>query len=202
MPKVAAYIRTSLEQQGHGLDSQERSIKEYLANHGLEAKFFRDELSAGTTARPAFKRLQADVFRGKISTIIVWKLDRVSRASVKEGINILSGWLEKDVRVIAVAQQLDFTGPVGQLVAAVLFALAAMERENIRENTRRGMAAAKARGVTLGKRPKLFAKDIVPMIEGGMTLSAVAKQLNVTRQGIHQALKREDVDITMLLTRR
>lgn len=201
MPKVAAYIRTSLEQQGHGLDSQERSIKEYLANHGMEAKFYRDELSGGTTSRPAFQRLQADVFKGRVQVVVCWKLDRISR-SLKDGINILSGWLEKDVRVVAVAQQLDFTGPVGQLVSAVLFALAALERENIRENTRRGMAAAKARGVQLGKRPRLFAKDIVPLIEDGMTLSAVARKLNVTRQGIHQAMKRENVDISSMLTRR
>ena len=87
-----------------------------------------------------------------------WKLDRLSR-SLKDGINILTDWLEKDVRVIATAQQLDFSGAVGQLIASVLFALAAMERENLRENTKRGIAAARARGVRLGKRPKLFAKD-------------------------------------------
>ena len=192
--RVAAYIRTSLEQQGHGLDSQERAIREYLTNHGMEATFYRDEESGGILRRPAFERLQADIFKGRVSCVVVWKLDRISRASVKEGINILSGWLEKDVRVIAVAQQLDFTGPVGQMIAAVLFALAAMERENIRENTRRGMAAAKARGVVLGKRPVIFAKDIVPLLEGGMSVSAVAKHLGRSRQAVYDCLKREGVN--------
>lgn len=199
MTKAAAYIRTSLEQQGQGLDSQERAIREYLANHGMEATFYRDEMSGGDTNRPAFKRLQADVFKGKADVIIVWKLDRISR-SLKDGINILSGWLEKDVRVVAVAQQLDFTGPVGQMVAAVLFALAAMERENIRENTRRGMAAAKLRGSRIGKRPVIFAKDIVPLLET-MSVSATAKQLGRSRQAIYDCLKREGVDVSSLIQR-
>ncbi|QDT76018.1 recombinase family protein [Lacipirellula limnantheis] len=200
MTKVAAYIRTSLENQGQGLDSQERAIKEYLTNHGMDATFYRDELSGATTDRPALKRLQADVFKGKVNVVIVWKLDRISR-SLKDGINILSGWLEKDVRVIAVAQQLDFTGPVGQMVAAVLFALAAMERENIRENTRRGMAAAKARGAVIGKRPTLFAKDIVPLLQDGMSLSAAARHLKKSRQAIYDCLQREGVDVTSLIAR-
>lgn len=199
MPKhIAAYIRTSLENQGHGLDSQERAIAEYLKNHGLEARFYRDEETGGTSERPAFKRLQADVFAGRISVCICWKLDRLSR-SLKDGVNILCNWLERDVRVVATAQQLDFSGVTGQMIASVLFAVAQMERENIREATRRGMAAAAARGVKLGKRPKLFAKDFVPLLEQGMSLSAAAKQLGVTRQGIHKAAKREGVNIGDLL---
>lgn len=193
MPKVAAYIRTSLEAQGHGLDSQERAIRDYLRNHGItDAVFYCDAAGAGTLKRPAFERLQRDVFKGKVRTVVVWKLDRISR-SLKDGINTLCGWLEKDVRVIAVSQQLNFSGAVGQLVASVLFAVAAMERETLRENTRRGMAAAKARGVQLGKRPKLFAKDIVPLLDSGMSLSQVARTLGKSRQAVYTALAREGV---------
>lgn len=202
MPKhIAAYIRTSLENQGHGLDSQERAIAEYLKNHGLEARFYRDEESGGTSDRPAFKRLQADVFKGKVSTIVTWKLDRITRKSVRDGINILTDWLERDIRVVAVAQQLDFSGHVGQMIASLLFGLAAMERENIRENTKRGMRAAKERGAVLGRRATLKAEHFVPLLEQGMSLSAVARQLGVSRQGIHKAAKREGVDVSLLINK-
>jgi len=102
------------------------------------------------------------------------------------------------VRVIATAQQLDFTGAVGQLIASVLFALAAMERENLRENTKRGLAAAKVRGVKLGKRPKLFAKDIVPLLKGGLSVRHVAEKLRKSPQAVYNALKRDGVSLDNL----
>jgi DNA invertase Pin-like site-specific DNA recombinase len=191
MSKTACYVRTSLVDQGRGLDSQERAVRDYLRNHGLEAKFYTDEESAGTLKRPGFEKLQRDIFAGKVRTVVCWKLDRLSR-SLKDGINVLCDWLEKDVRVVSVSQQLDFSGPVGQLVASVLFAVAQMERENLRENTRRGMAAAKARGVRLGKRPKLFAKDIAPLLDQGLTMAEAARRLGKSRQACYTALAREE----------
>ena len=79
---------------------------------------------------------------------------------MRDGVNVLTDWCDKGIRVVSVAQQIDFNGTVGRLIASVLLAVAEMEREGISKNVKRGMAAAKARGVKLGKRPKLFAKDI------------------------------------------
>ena len=87
----------------------------------------------------AGNRLQKGMFDGKIDTVVVWTLDRLSH-SLKDGINILTDWLEKDVKIIATSQQLVFPGPVGQMIASVLFAVAAMGRENLRENTKRGIS--------------------------------------------------------------
>ena len=56
-------------------------------------------------------------------------------------------------------------------------------------------AAVKARGVRLGKRPKLFAKDIVPLLENGYTISQLAAELGKSRVAVYNALKREDIDI-------
>lgn len=197
---VAAYVRVSTWDQQKGLKSQEKALKDYCENHGLEnVKWYRDIITGASTERPAFNRMQADIFNGKVHTVVVWKLDRISRKGIKEGINVLTGWLEKGIRVVAVTQQLDFSGAVGQLVASVLFAVAAMERENIRENTKRGLAAAKARGVKLGKRPKLFAKDIVPLLKSGKTVGQVAEQFGKTRQAIYLALRREGIDLDDVL---
>jgi len=195
---VAVYCRVSTFDQEKGLKSQEKALKEYCNNHGLtNLLWYRDKITGSTTNRTAFNKLQSDIFDGKVGTVVCWKLDRLSR-SLKDGINILTDWLEKDVRVIAIAQQLDFSGAVGQLIASVLFAVAAMERENLRENTKRGMAAAKAKGVKLGKRPKLFAKDIVPLLQNGLSIGEVAEKLNKTRQAVYNALKREAIDLNTL----
>jgi DNA invertase Pin-like site-specific DNA recombinase len=130
---------------------------------------------------------------GNVNTIIVWKLDRISR-SMQDGINTLIDWLKHDIHIVSVTQQLDFSGAVGQMVAGVLFAVAQMERENLRENTKRGLAAARARGVKLGKPQRLFAKDILPLLQNGLSQAQVADKLHCTRQAIGFVLKRENVD--------
>jgi len=196
--QIAIYLRVSTCDQENGLKSQRRALKDYCTNNGFSnLKWYQDRLSGKDTDRPAFKKLQKDIFDGKVNTVVVWKLDRLSR-SLKDGINILCDWLKKNIRVISVTQQLDFSGATGQLVASVLFAVAQMERENLRENTKRGLAAAKARGVKLGKRPKLFAKQIVPLLEKGMTIQAIADKLGKTKPAIYNCLKRESVDIEEL----
>jgi len=196
--KVAVYMRVSTLDQKKGILSQRRALKEYCINNKLvNRKWYKDITSGKDTNRPAFQKLQQDIFLGKVDTVVCWKLDRLSR-SLTDGVKTLCGWLEKKVRVISITQQLDFSGITGQLVMAVLFALAQMERENLSENTKRGLAAAKDRGVKLGKRPVLFAKDIIPLIEKGMTIQAIADKLNKTKMAIYKCLKREKIDIARL----
>jgi DNA invertase Pin-like site-specific DNA recombinase len=190
MKTTAAYIRVSTFDQQKGLQSQEKALQDHIKNHGLQnVRWYRDKLSGATTARPGFEKLQADIFTGKVDTVLCWKLDRLSR-SLKDGVNILADWCDRQIRIVAVAQQLDFNGSVGRLIAAVLLAIAQMERENIRENVKRGMAAAKARGVKLGKRPKLFAADIKPLQDKGLNITGIAGKLGVTRQAVYKALQR------------
>lgn len=127
---------------------------------------------------------------GKVGTVICWKLDRISR-SMLDGLNILSSWLEKDIRVVAVSQQFDLSNAVGKLIASVLLGIAEMERVNIRENIIRGMQAAKARGVKIGGREaKIHAEDIIRLKEQGYKMTEIAKELGCSRQGLYLALKR------------
>ncbi len=194
--KTALYVRVSTFDQEKGLLSQKRALKDYCVNHGLTGRvWYTDIISGSKIDRPAFNKLQKDIFAGKVNTVCVWKLDRLSR-NLKDGINTLCDWLQKGVRVISVTQQLDFAGVTGQLIASVLFAVAAMERENLRENTKRGIAAAKARGAKLGKRPKLFAKDITPLLQNGLSIVGVANRLSKSPQAIYNCLKRENVSLS------
>jgi DNA invertase Pin-like site-specific DNA recombinase len=195
MSKIAVYVRVStFDKQENGVDSQVRALQDYLDAHGMEAKWYTDRMSGATTKRPEFEKLQKEIFAGRIKCVVCWELDRISR-SLKDGINILCDWIEKGVRLIAVNQQLDFSGHVGQMLAGVFFALAQMQRKTLIENTKRGMAAARARGVRIGKRPKLFAKDIVALLESGMSMSAAAKHLKKSRQACYDCLRREQIDL-------
>jgi len=71
------------------------------------------------TKRPAFDRLQADIFPGNIKTVILWKLDRLSR-NLRDGVNVLADWAEKGIKIIVITQQLELSGVIGRTIAAAL----------------------------------------------------------------------------------
>src|SRR5262249_62214361 len=112
---------------------------------------FEAEETGGTLRRPAFDGLEKAIFAGTVKTVVVWKLDRLSRRQ-RDGVDLLADWCERGVRVVAVTQQIDLSGAVGRMVASVLFGLAEIESEYRRERQAAGIAVAKERGVYRGRR--------------------------------------------------
>jgi DNA invertase Pin-like site-specific DNA recombinase len=146
------YLRVS-SPKGQKTDSQRAELEAWLKRQRYKrVQWFEDHESATTLQRDAFQKLQAAIFAGEIDTAVVWKLDRLAR-SLKEGINVLADWCQRGVRVIAVTQQIDLSGPVGHLIASLLFGIAEIELQHTRERQAAGIALARKRGVYTGRRP-------------------------------------------------
>ncbi|MEO1322838.1 MAG: recombinase family protein [Pseudomonadota bacterium] len=157
MMKTAVYMRISDASQS--TDTQEPDLKRWLAGNGIDdAQWFKDTISGDTWERSALDDLNAAVFNGEVTTIIVWKLDRIGR-TLREGINQLGDWTDRGVRVVSVTQQLDLSGKVGEIIAAVLFGVAAIELENNRERQAAGIAVAKEKGVYTGRKAGTLKAD-------------------------------------------
>jgi DNA invertase Pin-like site-specific DNA recombinase len=187
---IAVYLRVSTNDQENGIASQEAAIASYLAGQGIEeATYYRDRLSGKDLNRPAFEAMQKAIAAGEVRTIIVWKLDRISR-NLRDGVNVLTDWLDKNVRVVAIAQQIDFSGAIGKMLAAVLLGLAELERDNLRENTRRGLNAARERGVKLGKPIRIDAASVCELRATGLSTVDIATRLNCSPSGVRQAIAR------------
>jgi len=196
MRKTGVYVRVSTVGQTEA--SQRHEINRWLSGHGIDPSsvvWFVDKKSGDTLQRPAFEQLQKAVFAGEVDTIVVYKLDRISR-SLADGINTLVAWCKAGIRVVSVTQQLDFSGAVGQLVAAVLFAVAEMEQETRRERQAAGIAAAKAAGKkwgggVAGKRVKVTDQQIQlarRLRDEGQSITAIAKALSLSRPSIYGML--------------
>ena len=191
MKKTAVYVRVSTTSQSQA--SQVREINRYLKGNGIDADsvvWFKDKATGTNLERPAFKKLQAAIFNGEISTVIIYKLDRLSR-SLREGINVLCEWLEKSIRVVSVTQQLDFAGATGQLIASTLFAVAQMEMETRRERQAAGIAAAKERGVYDGRKPGTTVgkpSRARKLRDKGLNDSEIAKAMGVSRRTVQRYL--------------
>jgi DNA invertase Pin-like site-specific DNA recombinase len=148
---LACYCRVSSQRQK--TDSQKAEILQWLQGCGITAsavQWFEDTETGTTLRRPAFERLQRAIVAGTIRTVVVWKLDRLSRRQ-RDGVNVLADWCERGVRVVVVTQQLDVHGAVGRMVASVLFGLAEIEAEYRRERQAAGIAVAKRNGVYQGR---------------------------------------------------
>ena len=169
--KVACYIRVSTV--GQNEKSQVNELKTYCRNHGLEPVWFIDKASGTNLERPAFEHLQQKLFLGEFKTVIVYKLARLSRDMV-EGINLVSDWMKQGIRLVATTQNIDLSGAMGKMVAALLLGVGEMENEMRREHQLIGIANAKKNGVYKGR--KVGATKAKP--EKALELRSEGKKLN------------------------
>ena len=150
---LACYCRVSTRQQK--TDSQEAELRKWLESNGIDLRqveWYRDHETGKTLARPEFERMQRDIFNGKIKTVIVWKLDRLSRR-LRDGVNLLADWCERGLKIVVVTQAIELNGAVGRMIAAVMLGLAEIELEFRADRQRAGIALAKRKGVYKGRQP-------------------------------------------------
>ncbi len=189
---IACYCRISSYDQKP--DSQKAELKRWLKGNKIGSKdvqWFEDIESGATTKRPAFEQMQQSVFNGDINTLVVWKLDRISR-NQKDGIILLADWCERGVRVVSVTQQLDLSGTVGRIIASVLFGIAEIEREYTRERQVAGIAVAKARGIYSGRKKgttKHRPQRAWDLHDQGMNKPEIARALGISSQTVWRYLK-------------
>src|SRR6476620_1177356 len=132
MNKFAIYTRVSTLDQENGLHSQKRSIQRWLKGHDVKkAEWFEDRISGTKDRRPGLDKLNKSIFNGEITVVIVWSLSRLTRRGAFEGLTMLAKWLDKGVRVVSISEEFDFYGASGELIAAVLFSIAKMQREGL-----------------------------------------------------------------------
>lgn len=197
MSFTAIYVRISGADQNE--ESQKREVGRWLDGNSIDrrsVKWYLDKSTGDNLDRPQFEQLERDIFQGLVSTVVVYKLDRLSR-SLKDGINTLCSWCDRGIRVVSTSQMIDFSGAVGKLIAAVLFAVASMEQETRRERQAAGIAVAKERGVYKGRKKgalKLSSgpNRVVELRESGLTYSEIATALGVSVSSVRRYLRSKE----------
>jgi DNA invertase Pin-like site-specific DNA recombinase len=147
---LIGYARVSTVDQNLGLQ------RNALTEAGC-TRLFTEQLSGAVTDRPELQ--QALQFARSGDTLVVWKLDRLAR-SVKQLIDTVEKLRTRGIGFRSLTEALDTTTAQGPLVFHMFSALAEFERSLILERTQGGLAAARRRGLTGGRSPKLSAEDI------------------------------------------
>lgn len=175
------YIRVSKSDGSQVFDLQQDA----LVDAGVNPKRIYKDLSSGRKDdRPGLRACLKAVQPG--NTLVVWKLDRLGR-NLKHLINTVDDLNKQGAgfKVLAGAgAQIDTTTANGRLIFGIFAALAEFEAELIRERTRAGLAAARARG-RLGGRPRKMTIETLKMAMAAMSdpktkASDVANRLGMT----------------------
>jgi DNA invertase Pin-like site-specific DNA recombinase len=181
---LIGYARVSTDLQN--LDLQ----LDALADAG-SARVYRDTGSGSLKHRPELDAC-LDYLRAG-DTLVVWRLDRLGRG-LKHLIELVEKLHQREIGFRSLTEQIDTTTPAGRLQFHLFGALAEFEREVIRERTRAGLAAARARGRT-GGRPVTLTPEKVAAAEvmraSGQPIVQIAQVLGVHRATLYRHLEQQ-----------
>jgi DNA invertase Pin-like site-specific DNA recombinase len=178
------YARVST--RGQNDDSQVDELTAYGC-----AKIFTDHgISGSKAARPELGKAIAYLREGDV--FVITRLSRAMR-SLKDMLVLAENLRERGVGLKVLKQDIDTTTATGRLVFHIFAALDEFQRELIIEGTHEGLAAARARGRTGGRKPKLTSSQVTHArqlyADGGKTVADIAALLGVSRQTIYRALE-------------
>lgn len=162
--RCAVYTRKSseegLEQDFNSLHAQREACEAYIKSQKhegwvvLPAQYDDGGISGATMERPALQQLLADIRARKIDTVVVYKVDRLTR-SLADFAKIVEIFDAHGVAFVSVTQHFNTTTSMGRLTLNVLLSFAQFEREVAGERIRDKIAASKQRGMWMGGNPPL-----------------------------------------------
>jgi DNA invertase Pin-like site-specific DNA recombinase len=188
---TAVYVRVSTAEQR--VDSQELELRRYCGQRGWEdVKFYTDRISGASCSRPELDTMMKDVRAGNVTRVVCYKLDRLGRSLTHLAL-MLDELNRLKVPLIASSQGIDTSddNPAGRLQTAVLMAIAEFERGIIRERVKAGVTAARARGVKLGRPPKLKARapEVMALKNQGLGIRAISRSLGMPVSSVHSLVE-------------
>src|SRR5467141_1475356 len=162
--RCAIYTRKSseegLEQEFNSLQAQREACEAFITSQRhegwvcLRAAYDDGGFSGATMDRPALQQLLADLTAGRVDTVVVYKIDRLTR-SLADFAKIVEILDSRGASFVSVTQQFNTTTSMGRLTLNVLLSFAQFEREVIGERIRDKIAASKQKGMWMGGVPPL-----------------------------------------------
>ncbi len=193
--RAALYCRVSTDDQS--CSRQEWELLEYAQKADYEVVGIWKEVASGAKdQRLERKKVMALAQKRHIDIVLVTELSRWGRSTIDlvQTLHELEAW---NVSLIAqTGLQFDLRTPQGKLFASLMAALSEFERDLLRERICSGIAAAKARGKTFGRkagdRPKSdrLAPKVLAMIEEGRSYRFIARELNISKNTVLDIVQR------------
>ena len=200
--RCAIYTRKSsehgLNQDFNSLHAQHAVCEAYIDSQQhrgwvqLPKKYDDPVQSGATLERPAMQDLLADIERGLVDVVVVYKLDRLSR-SLLDFIRLLDLFDKYGVSFVCITQNFDTADSLGRLVMNVLLTFAQFEREMTGDRIRDKKRAMSARGIWSGGRPPLGYDLVAKKLLVNEPEAVIVRELyeSFLRLGSYTAVQRE-----------
>lgn len=194
---VVAYLRVSTGKQD--LESQWMTIEAWAKSRSIsiDERIVEEEpISGAKDQRPKFQELWKRVKQGRIGTIVVAELSRLSRR-MRTLVNFLYDCFDNNVMVISIREGWLEEALRNEIIRPIIIAMFStlyeLERKMISERTKAGMARVKAMGKHIGRKPKLSEKDIreiMRLIKEGVPKKRIAEKLNISRSTLYRYMQK------------
>lgn len=177
---LIGYCRISTAEQSLNLQT------DALEAFGCE-KIHQDVASGSKSERDGLN--EAIKFLRKGDALVVWKLDRLGR-SLRDLINIVNDLEQREISFVSLQENIDTRTINGKLFFHIFGALAEYERGLIRERTKAGLTAARARGRTGGRKPAMSSEEIeqakAMMSNKNLKVKAICQTLGISRATLYK----------------
>ena len=177
--KAAIYCRVSTTEQNASMQVDE--LRAYCSRRQWEIaeEFIDAGVSGSKESRPALNRLLADAKRRKFDAVLVYRYDRFAR-SLRQLVNALAEFDALGIHFVSLHEGVDTSTPNGRLVFGIFASIAEFERELIRGRVKSGIAAARTRGVRLGRPRVMVDRSQIALLRAeGLSWAKIAAKLNV-----------------------
>ena len=161
---------------------------------------FQEKASGIKTDRPELEKMMSQLRKGDV--VCIYKLDRLGR-SLKNLLELVAEFEKREVGLRSLTDSIDTTTPQGRLVLNIFASLAEFERDLIRERTKAGLEAARARGRKGGRRSGLSAEAqkkamLAEMYykEEKLGVDEIAKTVGISKMTLYKYLRLRGVKIS------
>lgn len=187
---IAVYLRVSTNHQS--VDSQREELLGYCQRRGWhDVQVFDDCASGSTQSRASLDRLMALVRRGKVATVVSYKLDRLAR-SLAHMAQIIAELQTHGVALICPGQGIDTSNnnPAASFQLNILAAVAEFERSLTVERVNAGLAAAKQRGIKLGRPSKNshLIPHVMELVRQNRRLQVICRETGLARSSAYELI--------------
>ena len=199
MKYVAVYLRVSTEGEKNGreqsTDMQRLEIEGYLKSKDVnQFVTYEDKGISGTKRdRPALNKLLKDCENGKVSKVVVYKLDRLAR-SLSDLLQMVTTFQKCEIEFVSVKDSIDMSTATGRLLFQILGSFAEFEAATIKERVLSGIANAKSKGIKLGPPYKKGHSVVKKLRSEGRSVGEIAEHTGLSRTTVYRSLKKENVN--------
>ena len=183
--RVSLYVRISTSSKNQDVDNQLIVLREYCQRTGYEIiNEYCDEVSGGTSERPAFKKMLSDASKRQFDLLLFWSLDRFSREGTRATIKYMEQLEGYGVNFKSYTElYIDSCGIFKDVVISLLSTLAKQEKIRISERVLAGLA----RSTKKGGRPQLH-HDVIEKIKSlkkqGHSNRTIGKNLKISHSTV------------------